>query len=182
MASHTRAALDDLRDIATRVAREAGDFALTMRRAGVDIAGSKSSAVDIVTKADQATEKLIRERLAELRPHDAVFGEEGATTAGTSGLTWVVDPIDGTVNYLYGIPAWGVSVAVVEGAQIPQPGQRWRAPWQMHRRASFSRQHLASGLTATTECSPSLRRPTSPRHSFRRASPTAPRCGLTRAR
>jgi myo-inositol-1(or 4)-monophosphatase len=64
MASHTRASLDDLRDIATRVAREAGDFALTMRRAGVDIAGSKSSAVDIVTKADQATEKLIRERLA----------------------------------------------------------------------------------------------------------------------
>jgi myo-inositol-1(or 4)-monophosphatase len=105
--------------MASDVAREAGDFALTMRRAGVDIAGQKSSAVDIVTKADQATEKLIRERLAALRPHDAIFGEEGATTTGTSGLTWVVDPIDGTVNYLYGIPAWGVSIAVVEGNPDP---------------------------------------------------------------
>lgn len=110
---------DELRDIASRVAREAGEFARTMRLSGVDIAGQKSSSVDIVTKADQATERLIRERLAALRPHDAVFGEEGATTSGTSGLTWVVDPIDGTVNYLYGIPAWGVSVAVVEGEPDP---------------------------------------------------------------
>jgi len=119
MASHTRASLDELRDIATRVAREAGDFALNMRRAGVDIAGQKSSAVDIVTKADQATELLIRERLATLRPDDSVLGEEGATTPGSSGLTWVVDPIDGTVNYLYGIPVWGVSIAVVEGDPDP---------------------------------------------------------------
>jgi myo-inositol-1(or 4)-monophosphatase len=110
---------DELRDIASDIAREAGEFARTMRLSGVDIAGQKSSSVDIVTKADQATEKLIRERLAECRPHDAIFGEEGATTAGTSGLTWVVDPIDGTVNYLYGIPAWGVSVAVVEGDADP---------------------------------------------------------------
>lgn len=109
----------DLRDIASRVAREAGDFALTMRRAGVDVAAQKSSAVDIVTKADQATEQLIRERLLELRPNDGVLGEEGSSVTGTSGLTWVVDPIDGTVNYLYGIPAWGVSIAVVEGDPDP---------------------------------------------------------------
>ena len=109
----------DLREIASDVAREAGEFARTMRLAGVDIAGQKSSTVDIVTKADQATERLIRDRLATLRPHDAIFGEEGAATSGTSGLTWVVDPIDGTVNYLYGIPAWGVSIAVVEGEPDP---------------------------------------------------------------
>jgi myo-inositol-1(or 4)-monophosphatase len=90
-----------------------------MRRAGVDVAGAKSSAVDIVTKADQATENLIRERLAECRPHDGVLGEEGSAVIGTSGLTWVVDPIDGTVNYLYGFPAWGVSIAVVEGDPKP---------------------------------------------------------------
>ena len=119
MASHTRASLDALRGLAGELAREAGDFALTMRRAGVDVAGAKSSAVDIVTKADQATENLIRERLAELRPHDGVLGEEGSAVIGTSGLTWVVDPIDGTVNYLYGFPAWGVSIAVVEGDPNP---------------------------------------------------------------
>jgi myo-inositol-1(or 4)-monophosphatase len=119
MASHTRVSPDGLREIARTLASEAGDFALNMRRAGVDVAGSKSSAVDIVTKADQATENLIRERIASLRPHDAILGEEGATTSGTSGLTWVVDPIDGTVNYLYGIPAWGVSIAVVEGDPDP---------------------------------------------------------------
>lgn len=110
---------DELRNIASDIAREAGEFARTMRLSGVDIAGQKSSSVDIVTKADQATERLIRERIAALRPHDAIFGEEGATTSGTSGLTWVVDPIDGTVNYLYGFPAWGVSIAVVEGDPDP---------------------------------------------------------------
>jgi myo-inositol-1(or 4)-monophosphatase len=109
----------ELRDVARTLASEAGDFALNMRRAGVVVAGSKSSAVDIVTKADQATEQLIRERLAALRPNDGVLGEEGSSVAGTSGLTWVVDPIDGTVNYLYGIPAWGVSIAVVEGDPDP---------------------------------------------------------------
>ncbi|CAB4897912.1 MAG: inositol monophosphatase [Actinobacteria bacterium] len=109
----------ELRDIARTIAVEAGHFALTMRLSGVDIAGQKSSAVDIVTKADQATERLIRERLATLRPHDGVLGEEGAATVGTSGLTWVVDPIDGTVNYLYGLPAWAVSIGVVEGDPDP---------------------------------------------------------------
>jgi myo-inositol-1(or 4)-monophosphatase len=111
--------LQELRDLATRLAREAGDFALEMRREGVYVAGSKSSAVDIVTKADQATEQLIRERLAALRPDDGLLGEEGSSVVGTSGLTWVVDPIDGTVNYLYDIPAWGVSIAVVEGDPDP---------------------------------------------------------------
>ena len=119
MTSSPWGSLAELREIASDVARDAGEFARTMRLAGVDIAGQKSSTVDIVTKADQATERLIRERIATLRPHDAIFGEEGATTSGTSGLTWVVDPIDGTVNYLYGIPAWGVSIAVVEGEPDP---------------------------------------------------------------
>ena len=119
MTSSPWGSLEELREIASDVAREAGEFARTMRLAGVDIAGQKSSTVDIVTKADHATEQLIRERIATLRPHDAIFGEEGATTSGTSGLTWVVDPIDGTVNYLYGIPVWGVSIAVVEGDPDP---------------------------------------------------------------
>jgi myo-inositol-1(or 4)-monophosphatase len=64
---------------------------------------------------DQAVEKLLRRRLAQARPGDGVLGEEGGLQPGSTGLTWVLDPIDGTVNYLYGIPAYAVSVALVSG-------------------------------------------------------------------
>ena len=75
--------------------------------------------VDIVTEADRETEALIRSRLADLRPQDGFFGEESGAEAGSSGLTWLVDPIDGTVNFLYGIPHYAVSIAVVEGDPDP---------------------------------------------------------------
>ncbi|WP_081766059.1 inositol monophosphatase family protein [Arthrobacter sp. 31Y] len=110
---------EELRILAERIAREAGATALNLRRAGVSLLGSKSSPEDVVTVADQETEKLIRQMLAQTRPNDAVLGEEGGSTAGSSGLTWIVDPIDGTVNYLYDIPAWAVSIAVVEGDPDP---------------------------------------------------------------
>jgi len=84
------------------------------------VAASKSTETDIVTYADQLTQAFIKERLAELRPQDAFFGEEGGSEGGTSGLTWVIDPIDGTVNYLYDIPQWAVSIAVVEGDPDPE--------------------------------------------------------------
>lgn len=109
----------DLLQIATRVALRAGDLAASRRAVGVDIAASKSSPEDIVTVADRETEELIRSLLAEERPGDGFFGEEGAADAGTTGLTWVVDPIDGTVNYAYGIPQYAVSIAVVEGEPDP---------------------------------------------------------------
>ena len=64
---------------------------------------------------DQRSQELILRLLGEERPDDAVMGEEEGSATGTSGLTWVVDPIDGTVNYLYGIPSYAVSVAVVTG-------------------------------------------------------------------
>lgn len=64
---------------------------------------------------DLACERLIRERLAQLRPDDGILGEEGETHHGSSGITWIVDPIDGTVNYLYGLPHFGVSIAAVQG-------------------------------------------------------------------
>ncbi len=101
------------------VAREAGELAATRRREGVQVAATKSSIVDVVTHADREVEVLIRERIAAARPDDAILGEEGGTSGGTSGLTWVVDPIDGTVNYLYGIPHYAVSIAVVEGDPDP---------------------------------------------------------------
>ena len=110
---------DDLLDIARRIALEAGALAARRRSEGVEVAASKSSAVDIVTEADRETEKLIRDALAAARPHDGFFGEESGAEKGTSGLTWIVDPIDGTVNFLYGIPHYAVSIAVVEGEPDP---------------------------------------------------------------
>ena len=112
-ASGANAALLDLaRDIGVRAA----EFALDARRAGVSVAATKSSPTDIVTAVDRDTEALIRSLILDARPDDGIVGEEDATHVGTSGLDWVVDPIDGTVNFLYGIPAWAVSIAVVEGA------------------------------------------------------------------
>ncbi|MFN4001703.1 inositol monophosphatase family protein [Microcella sp.] len=114
----------ELLSVARAVALEAGALVLEARRGAVEVAASKSSSVDVVTQVDRDAESFIRGRLAELRPGDAFFGEESGGGSGTSGLTWVVDPIDGTVNFLYGIPHYAVSIAVVEGDADPQS---WRA-------------------------------------------------------
>jgi myo-inositol-1(or 4)-monophosphatase len=111
--------LAELGSIAESVARDAAGVAHAKRREGVQVAARKSTETDIVTFADQLTQAFIKERLAELRPQDAFFGEEGGAEGGTSGLTWVIDPIDGTVNYLYDLPQWSVSIAVVEGDPDP---------------------------------------------------------------
>jgi len=115
----TPRAATELLNLATETARTAGALAFRRRAEGVEIAASKSSPEDIVTQADRETELLIRGLLADARPDDGFFGEESEATPGSSGLTWVVDPIDGTVNYLYGIPAYAVSIAVVEGDPDP---------------------------------------------------------------
>ncbi|PWD52321.1 inositol monophosphatase [Serinibacter arcticus] len=86
-----------------------------MRRAAVDVAATKSSATDVVTQADLASEALLLELITAYRPQDGILGEEGTQRDGDSGLTWVLDPIDGTVNYLYGRADYAVSVAVVAG-------------------------------------------------------------------
>ncbi|GAA1915464.1 inositol monophosphatase family protein [Microbacterium aoyamense] len=109
----------DLEAIATEIAREAGDLARRRRAEGVAIAATKSAIADIVTEADREVEALIRARLVERRPGDGFLGEESGAEEGTTGVTWVVDPIDGTVNYAYGIPAYGVSIAAVTGPPIP---------------------------------------------------------------
>ncbi|WP_019136984.1 inositol monophosphatase family protein [Cellulomonas massiliensis] len=115
----------ELLQVARTVAVEAGRLAHEGRPDDLAVAATKSSPQDVVTEMDLAVEQLLRRRLAALRPDDGVLGEEGDDVAGTSGLTWVVDPIDGTTNYLYGLPAWSVSVAVVrdDGAR-PDP-QTW---------------------------------------------------------
>lgn len=109
----------ELLELARTTALRGGELAFRRRLEGVQVAATKSSAEDIVTHADRETEELIRGILAEARPDDGFLGEESEPTAGTSGLTWVVDPIDGTVNFLYGIPFWAVSIAVVEGDPDP---------------------------------------------------------------
>jgi len=75
---------------------------------------AKSTPTDLVSEADLASERMIRELLARRRPDDGVLGEEGDHTQGTSGLNWIVDPLDGTINFLFGIPQWCVSVAVCD--------------------------------------------------------------------
>ncbi|WP_438354116.1 inositol monophosphatase family protein [Microbacterium sp. CJ88] len=111
---------NDLHALAVEIAREAGALAIRRRAEGVAIAATKSAAADIVTEADREVEALIRARLAAARPHDGFLGEETGAERGTSGITWVVDPIDGTVNYAYGIPVWAVSIAAVSGDPDPR--------------------------------------------------------------
>jgi len=114
----------ELIELATSVALRAGSLVAERRRAGVPSTASKSSPEDVVTQADRDAETLIRGMLADARPGDGFLGEESEPGEGSSGLTWVVDPIDGTVNYLYGAPQYAVSIAVVEGP--PDPA-RWKA-------------------------------------------------------
>jgi len=109
----------ELLDLARSVALEAGELAARRRREGVEIAATKSTIVDVVTEADREVERLVVERLIAARPRDGLLGEEGASRPSESGLTWVIDPIDGTVNYLYGLPHYAVSIAVVEGDPDP---------------------------------------------------------------
>ena len=110
---------DELLTIATTIALQAGELARRRRSEGIEVAATKSSPVDVVTAADREIEALIRSLIAEARPGDGFFGEESGEATGSSGLTWLVDPIDGTVNYLYGIPHYAVSIAVVEGEPDP---------------------------------------------------------------
>jgi len=109
-----------LREIAERLAREAGRLVHEGRPERVRVHATKSSPVDVVTAMDLASEDLLRRRIAELRPGDGILGEERGYEPGSTGVTWVVDPIDGTVNYLYGLASWSVSVAAVVSPVDPQ--------------------------------------------------------------
>ena len=97
--------------LAAEIARSTGELIRDLREQGVDVAASKSSATDIVTVADRQAEEHVVAAIRAARPDDGILGEEGAGIAGTSGITWVVDPIDGTVNYAYGLPLYTVSIA-----------------------------------------------------------------------
>ncbi|MGX1971647.1 inositol monophosphatase family protein [Streptomyces kronopolitis] len=125
---------DELLELALEAARRAGDLLRDGRPADLGVAATKSSPIDVVTEMDLASEKLITGFLAQHRPDDGFLGEEGASSDGTSGVRWVIDPIDGTVNYLYGLPSWSVSIAaekdgeaVVGVVAAPMRGETCRA-------------------------------------------------------
>ncbi|GAB1821854.1 inositol monophosphatase family protein [Herbidospora sp. RD11066] len=112
---------DKLLDLARSIAIEAGDLLLAERAALAsrpEVVETKSSPTDVVTALDRAAEDLIRARITENRPDDAILGEEGGDTPGAGEARWVVDPIDGTVNFLYGLPAWSVSIGVEVDGRI----------------------------------------------------------------
>src|SRR5690242_17657511 len=134
-ASTSDETLLELRSVAVGVAREAGDM-LADRAGQVEVAATKSSPTDVVTAMDRRSEELIRARILAGRPGDAILGEEGGQTGDTAGapVRWVIDPLDGTVNYLYGLPDWAVSIAaevagegVAGGGFVPIRGELFTA-------------------------------------------------------
>jgi myo-inositol-1(or 4)-monophosphatase len=101
----------ELLAVARQAAAAAAPVLLERYRRAPEGVGAKSTATDLVSDADRAAERAIRDVLARLRPGDAVLGEEGGESDGDGAVRWVVDPLDGTVNYLFGFPQWSVSVA-----------------------------------------------------------------------
>src|SRR6202034_403214 len=105
--------------------RDAGEL-LALRAGRVEVAATKSSPTDVVTEMDRRSEDLIRSRILAARPSDAILGEEGGQIgdAGGGGVRWVIDPLDGTVNYLYGLHDWAVSIAAEAGGVGGGEGRR----------------------------------------------------------
>ena len=132
--------------MAERTARRAGALLLDgTARARTEV-GTKSTGTDMVTEMDRAAEALITDELLDARPDDGVLGEEGADHTGTSGVRWVVDPLDGTTNYLYGFPGFNVSIgAEVDGVALVG------AVFDVVRQELFS---AALGLGATRDAEP----------------------------
>ena len=124
--------IEELLTLAESIAQTAGEL-LSNRPDTFDI-NQKSSARDFATHMDHASEKLIVSSILAARPSDGIIGEEGANRVSTSGITWVIDPIDGTVNYFYNLPGWNISIAAKdeEGVLIgvvyaPTLNSLWRA-------------------------------------------------------
>lgn len=123
----------ELVELAVEAARAAGRVLLD-RWTGPLAVQTKSSATDVVSDADRAAEDVATTTIASARPHDAVLAEESGTHPGESGLRWVIDPLDGTVNYLYGREDWAVSVAVEDSVHtlasavyVPARGEMFHA-------------------------------------------------------
>ena len=122
----------ELLELAEQIAKKAGEF-LMSRPTNFEL-DQKSGVLDFATQMDHESEKLIVSEILAARPDDSIIGEEGANRKGSSGYTWVIDPIDGTVNYLYGIPGWCISIAIkdevgylVGVVHVPSFAMTWSA-------------------------------------------------------
>jgi myo-inositol-1(or 4)-monophosphatase len=127
--------LEQLTDVARRAAQEGARVARAWQRGSADLGVTeKTGPRDLVSRADLETEEAIRGAIRRHRPEDAILGEENGTTEGSSGITWLVDPIDGTTSYLYGRDDWAVSVAARDAVgrllcgAVAEPGQT-RVTW-----------------------------------------------------
>ncbi len=155
-------------DLAVRVAEEAGALLRDYARGGSLGVRTKSSETDPVSDADRAAERLITEALSDACPDDSIVAEEEGGQTGSSGRTWIIDPLDGTVNYLYGIPAWCVSIACEDSegllaAAVYDPSRnetftaaRGQGAWLNGDRiavteASFDRALIATGFAYDAE-------------------------------
>lgn len=152
-------------DLAIGLAREAG--ALLLERYGADArdVDVKSSSTDLVSAADRDAEALIRSSLRTARPDDGLLGEEGSQSDGSSGRRWVVDPLDGTTNFLYGFPQWAVSIALEDSLGVvfdPVRGELFAAsrgagaslngsPLRLAARSDLSTALLATGFAYDAE-------------------------------
>jgi myo-inositol-1(or 4)-monophosphatase len=105
-------------EVAERAARAAAEVLLSAYGRPPEGLGSKSSETDLVSDADRAAERAVRELLALERPDDGLLAEEGSHSEAASGRRWIVDPLDGTINFLYGFPAWAVSVALEDSEGV----------------------------------------------------------------
>jgi len=147
--------------VAEQAARAAGDLVRATTAGRVGVEATKTSPSDVVTATDRAAEALLREMLAAQRPDDGVLGEEAGWEPGRSGLTWVVDPIDGTVNYTYGIPAYTISVAVVTG-RPDAPGEWQTLAGCVHDVPSSETWTAGLGVGARLDGRPLTTRPAPP--------------------
>lgn len=153
---------DELLALAKGLARRAGELIREGRRSGAGRVDTKSSSTDLVTEFDKASEALIVGEIRLARPRDAIVGEEGASISGTSGVHWLIDPIDGTTNFFYGLAGYAVSIAACDddgplaaAVYIPATDEMFSAA--RHRGAMLdgspihcsATDHLATALVAT---------------------------------
>ncbi len=130
-------------------ASELAAAAFGQTRARVD---TKSTATDMVSEVDREAEAAVARVLAERRPDDGLLGEEGASKPGRSGVHWIVDPLDGTTNYLFGVPSWSVSVAAQRNGETvvgvvvdPSRSETWASVAGRGGRLDGARVHVAEG-------------------------------------
>lgn len=153
---------EELLAVAMDVVRAAAALAARLRAEGIGEVSTKSTPTDVVTAADKAVEEYVVAQLGRRRPDDAVLGEETGRTEGSTAVRWILDPIDGTVNYLYGLPQYAVSLAAEVGGRavagvVHNPATRteWTATlgggaWRAGRRLHASDvSELGQALVAT---------------------------------